>query len=410
MREGGYTGAVSDRTMVILVGGRAALCRVAGIPSVVRHVAAAQQLGLRAIVVFPRALAALGAEIAGAVSGRCPCVVVEDLERELGDDNDELVIVSAADWYLSFGTIHSFAQRTHGFARARVVERGAPAAPLARIPRTLLPRVCEDLATESVARIVEFATRQAVVFEPEAGDRQRLSDDVSITAAEEKLVASVFGKPPLFDAGRPRRELAIHLAKPLARVGLDFAVLSMAKNAGGLAAATILFAPGYGAGLLGALAYFLVRALDGALAVAARASIGENARREKLDAAGDTVMQLAVLWAIALRPDMGPEGIGLASFASLGLVIATGLAWTFVLRDLWAAHSSKSLVDEPADEFLSRFVQRDGAAVALIFAALIGRLDLFLWSAAAAAHLFYIIWLTARSRRKTSLERFGAAG
>ncbi len=395
--------------MVILVGGRAALSRVGGVPSVVRHVAAAERLGLAPIVVFPASLGALGAETAGILAVLCPFIVASAVADYLPAE-EPWTLASAADWYLSFGTTLSFKERTSGPARARVVERGAPAAPLARVATNSLATLCDELATTPAALLLERATRTAIVFEPESTDQQRLGDDASQAAAEEKLLASVFGRRSLLDAGRPRRELAALLAPPLASLDSDFTWLSMLKNAAGLVAALLLLAPGYGAGIAGALFYFAVRILDGALALAARAVVGESAWREKLDAGGDTVMQIAVLWAIALRPDAPPEATLLAAFACLGLVVATGLAWSFVLRDIWAAHSTRSLVDEPADEFLSRFVQRDGVAVALLFAALLGRLDLFLWGAAAAAHLFYILWLLARSRRSASPPALRAAG
>jgi hypothetical protein len=59
------------------------------------------------------------------------------------------------------------------------------------------------------------------------------------------------------------------------------------------------------------------------------------------------------------------------------------------------------------DEFISRFVQRDGIAYALLFAAAAGRLDLFLWAAAVASHLFYVLWLIARPRSAGGTMAFG---
>jgi hypothetical protein len=58
---------------------------------------------------------------------------------------------------------------------------------------------------------------------------------------------------------------------------------------------------------------------------------------------------------------------------------------------------------------VSRFVQRDGIAYALLFAAATGSLHLFLWAAAVASHLFYVLWLLARPRDAGTPMAFGRA-
>ncbi len=45
--------------------------------------------------------------------------------------------------------------------------------------------------------------------------------------------------------------------------------------------------------------------------------------------------------------------------------------------------------------------------MSLLFAAAAGRLDLFLWAAAIASHLFYIFWLLARPRGSGRSMAFG---
>jgi hypothetical protein len=52
-------------------------------------------------------------------------------------------------------------------------------------------------------------------------------------------------------------------------------------------------------------------------------------------------------------------------------------------------------------------VQRDGIAYALLFAAVAGRLDLLLWAAALASHLFYVLWLITRPRREDGTMAIG---
>lgn len=407
VRQERYTSQVTDRTLLILIGGRAALTEVLGVPSVMRHVACARRLGVEPVAVYPANLTELGAEIATRLGEGVAVISANDLgpgHPALGSS----VLVSVADWYLSFGTMLAFVRGTEGRARAEVVERDAPCCPLARVDADELPSLLARLETETPGLVLQQVLSGAQRFSPETSDRQRLSDDASAVLAEEKLLDSVFGHTDFLHGGHLRRVIAAPIARYLTRLAPHFILLSGAQTAMGLAAAWILAYPGYAAGLLGASAYFMVRSLNGALAAASRATAAESARREMLDASGDTLMQLAVLAAITIA--VGPEAKNAAIVAATGLVLATALAWFFVLRDIWAAHESGSVVDEPADEFLSRFVQRDGAALALLFAGCIGRLDLFLFAAALSAHLFYFRWFLARRRHQSPVGPNGSAG
>lgn len=406
---------MADRTLLILLGGRAAVSAVFGVPSVLRHVASARRLGLVPIIAYPERLRDLGAEVGQIVGAATQTVSVAELvatqKLDSADTQNDFLcdtLVSVADWYLSFGTLLAFAHGTQGRAHAEVIERDAPCTPLARASRGDLKRLAVELENQSPGLLLHSTLGDSQRFSPETGDRQRLSDDASTALAEEKLLDSVFGNTDFLHGSRLRRAIAAPIARYLTKLAPHFILLSGAQTAMGLAAAWVLSYPSYLHGLIGAAAYFVVRSLNGALSVASRATVAESARREMLDASGDTLMQLAVLIAIVIA--LGPSATTPALIAAVGLLLATAFAWLFVLRDVWAAHESGSVVEEPADEFLSRFVQRDGAALALLFAGLIGRLDLFLWAAALSAHLFYFRWFLVRRRQQRRATPLGMAG
>jgi hypothetical protein len=63
-----------------------------------------------------------------------------------------------------------------------------------------------------------------------------------------------------------------------------------------------------------------------------------------------------------------------------------------VLKPVWAADALGIRHRVRRDNFASRFSRANGPAYALLAAALLGRLDLFLWAAAITSHLFYLLW------------------
>lgn len=383
-------------TLVVMVSGRGALARLAGVPSVLRHLATARLLGMQAIVVFPASRRALGAEVSGVVAGVARCLSSDEFQRESGDAG-ELVTVVSAEWYLSPSPLRGRRERR---IVTRVCERGAVSSPLARITLAEAKTVARNLDRESAATgLARLIDSDVAVVDLPARAEQRLSDNVSTRHAENKLADTLFGPNRGLSLVRVKRRVAPMLARVLALTPLAPLGIAVVKLATGLVAAWVIAGPGYSTGVAGAVLFFSSRMLGAAGAVLARAGLRDNEIREKLDLAGDTVVHVAVLWSLAGGPARGEGAVALACIATAGVLASTAVAYVFVLQELWATRGRDDREGPTSDEFVARFTQRDGIAYALVFAALTARLDLFLLAAAVASHLFYLLWLIARQRR-----------
>lgn len=414
-------------TLVVLVSSRGALATLAGVPSVERHVQAGRTLGLDVVVVYPPERRALGAEIRGLVDDDATCIPADQFAEQFPLQNGQAgepgesaargALVVAAEWYLSLTAILAVRDEAAPRVFGRVCERGCVSVPVARVTRDEAAHVARQLGTTSAAAtLATLLDAGTATIDLDSRSEQRLSDNVSTAHAEEKLIAHLFGPQRMLPVLRLRPTLAPLLARRFNDTALGPAGISAIKLAVGLAAAWIIEGGSYAEGLAGALLYFAARLIGASGIVLARASLADSDIREKLDVAGDTVLHVALLWSLAGGPARGSGGVVLAAIATAGVLVSTGVAYVFVLRGTWDARrretSRSGAARVPAssaagDEFVSRFVQRDGIAYALLFAAAAGSLDLFLWAAALASHLFYVLWLLTRSRREDGTMALG---
>lgn len=408
-----------SETLVIFVSGRGALAELAGVPSVERHVQAGKTLGLDVVVVYPSQRRALGAEIRGFVHEDADCIPADQFEARAASLHfaDDHVLVVAAEWYLALAALIAVRDSPSLRVFGRVCERGRISVPVARVSCANAIAVAAHLgSTSAAAALAALPTPDDESIDLDSRSEQRLSDNISTAHAEEKLIRTVFGPHRILPVLRLRPIVAPRLARALSHTVLGPTRISAVKLLLGLAAAWILAEGSYASGVAGASLYFLARLLGAAGIVLARASLVESEVREKLDLAGDTVLHIALLWALAGGAARGHGAIAAALLATIGVLLSTGVAYVFVVHESWQARKRDSLPalgervqptmiaarahhsGAAGDEFVSRFVQRDGIAYALLFAALVGSLDLFLWAAAVASHLFYVLWLLARPR------------
>ncbi len=407
---------------VVFVSSRGALAALAGVPSVERHVEAGRTLGLDVVVVFPPERRALGAEVRGFVHPEAACIPADQLAghlaRRFGDPSaapgeaDANVLVVAAEWYLSLSAIAAVRNADGDRAFGRVCERGCVSVPVARISAEEAVGIADQLGTTSAAAALgALPDASSLSIDLEPNGEQRLSDNVSIAHAEDKLIQNLFGPPRFLPLLRLRPTLAPVLARRFNDTAIGPAAISTIKLAVGLLAAWVLGGGTYANGLAGAGLYFFARLIGASGIVLARASLADGDVREKLDLAGDTVLHLALLWSLAGGAARDGGGVLLAAIATVGLMVSTGIAYVFVLRQARDARkrtgTSAPQAGSAVDELVSRFVQRDGVAYALLFAAVTGTLDLFLWAAALASHLFWILWLLLRPRREDGAMALG---
>ncbi len=405
--------------LVVFVSSRGALATLAGVPSVERHVQAGRTLGLEVAVVYPPERRALGAEIRGLVEDDVACIPADQLSAHLSSrTGTDGILALAAEWYLSMTAILAVREAASPRVFGRTCERGCVSVPIARITVEDALVVAAQLGTMSAAATLATMLGAATPsVDLDSRGEQRLSDNVSTAHAEEKLVENLFGSQRLLPVLRLRPTLAPLLARRFNDSELGPAGISAIKLVVGLAAAWILGGTGYAAGLAGAALYFLARLIGASGVVLARASLSDNDVRQRLDLAGDTVLHLALLWALAGGAARESGGVMLAAIATVGVLVSTGIAYVFVVResrearrrglDASVAAQGRVVTAAVGNEFVSRFVQRDGIAYALLFAAVAGRLDLLLWAAALASHLFYVLWLITRPRREGGTMAIG---
>ncbi|MFP6627058.1 MAG: hypothetical protein VCA74_08410 [Deltaproteobacteria bacterium] len=383
--------------IVLLVTGRTAVSRIGGMTAVGRHVATAIKLGLEPMVLFPPSMRALGAEIAGELDGRARSMPADTLGDQAGG-NDDLVLVVAADWYISPRATMEFVEETDGRAVARFKERNREVAPLARLPVKQLRRLIDDLADNASGEIINRACgREAAVFTLDVSQRHRLSDNVAVERAETKLFGRTHTNAAGPELGFVQKRISIPITRRLAGTRVVPMHVCAAKVALGLASAWVLAGGGYMAGLVGAVAFFFSQVLDGVASQLARATLRDSSQGEKADFASDIILHLALLWALATA-----TGTTLAAaVAAVGLLVSAWLAHSRVLARLWALRAAGRLYQVAPDPPASRFANREGTAYGLLLAALVARFDLFLLAAALVNHMVYAAaWLlTERGRR-----------
>lgn len=380
------------RPVVFLVTGRTAVARVGGISAIRRHVATAERLGLTPVVVYPPRFTTLGAEIDADLRGRAVCVAADAVGDALGSDEVDALVI-AADWFVSPAALYAFGSRTSGAAVARFTDRGRTVAPVARLAvgrlRPLLSRLDESPVSELISEIVPADAR---VVDLEVSERHRLSDSAAIERCERKLFGLGSHRAEPWIVRNLERYVAIPVASHLARTRITPLQVSAVKVALTFFVAYTVSSPGYAAGVIAALLYAASRVLDAVAGDLARAAVKPRARGDKFDVYGDFVAHLALLWAIPARFGWPTGQILAAAVTTLGLAASGVMTYRRVLKPVWHAHALGIRHRVRRDNFASRFSRANGPALAFLAAALIGRLDLFLWAAAIASHAFYLVW------------------
>ncbi len=390
-------GSVEREPVVLLVPGRAALAQLAGMSSVARHVAMVERMGMEPVVVFPARMRTLGAEVSGEIPDETRCIDSEAFSNLFEDE--QTVLVLAADWYVSFRAVAVFCRETHGIAAARFNDRGRIVAPFARLRvrdvKTFLPKLAESPSGQLISTA---AGTNATIYTCGVKSRHRLSDNVAIERAEAKLFSSLNkpGRLPIVDV--MQKYLPLGATRRLARTGAPPLAVSAIKFAAGVGGAALLANTTFSWTLAGALLLCLTRTLDGSASEIARARILRRSLVEKVDLFGDIAVFILCVTAIASRVELGPPVGKLAMVATIGIVTSAAMTYLLVLQDRWATLDGTGFIPSPANDFASRFTNRGGATYALIPAVLIRRLDLFLWAAAIASHLFYLLLLRTRTK------------
>jgi hypothetical protein len=391
-------GRYERNPVIILVTGRTAVARVGGLTSVGRNVATARRLGLEPSILFPSRMPALGAEIAGEVPTDVSCIPSDSFANQLGNDND-FVLVIAGDWFIAPPAIMAFSEETRGAAVAKFKEQDRTVAPLARMTVGQVRSLIDKLANHPTGELIlKAADSHSIVVPLSVRERHRLSDSVAIQRCEEKLFAMLGTRAEPPHVRLVERHVAIPVARLLARSPVTPFHIAMLQIALTILAARLFLIGGFAMGIVGAVIFALSRIAESVATDLARAAVREGVNDRPIIVALDIFGQIAIIWAIALSIDLIDYGALLAVVATAGLIASTWLTIRRILRPVWHARATRTRHSIAPDNFPTRFLRRHGAAWGLLLAALVGRLDLFLWAAALGSHLFYLMWLRVDSR------------
>ncbi len=204
------------------------------------------------------------------------------------------------------------------------------------------------------------------------------------------------------------RKVSALLTRLFLRIGLSPNAITVLSLLIGLVAAGSFALGSYAAGILGGLLFQLSAIVDCCDGEVARLTNRQSRFGEQLDIAADNVVHMAIFagvaWGLFLQ-----QGSGAGSWLPLALgaaaVLGNGLSF-------WLVNRAKALRDRQvwvnptqaarSDFIFKNMVSRDFSAVLLIFA-LVGKVEWFLWLAAAGSNIFWVVlaWIT----RPSSLAR-----
>jgi len=228
-------------------------------------------------------------------------------------------------------------------------------------------------------------------------------DAATARAAERRLFQSLRGQYEGFVDTYFNRAVSALLSRMFLALRLSPNAITLVATAVGLLAAAAFAQGSYVAGIAGALLFQLAAVVDCCDGEVARLTFSESAFGEQLDIMTDNTVHMAIF-----------AGIGIGAFHAQGgwsgaapwLPLALGGVAVFANAvSLWLVARAKAIGRErgwrsPAqavrvDFILKNMASRDFSVV-LLFFAVIGQLDWFLWLAAIGGNLFWMLlaWTT----------------
>lgn len=240
------------------------------------------------------------------------------------------------------------------------------------------------LRTESSPRASGSAPRRISVG-PGSWTRIRKPEDAF--QAQERLWDSLPQESDGYIA-RFDRGLSIALSKRLIALPITPNQLTTLGLAVGLLGAALLAQPSYPLCVLGALLLWSCCILDGCDGEVARLKLLDSPAGARFDALADNAVHLAVFLAIPAHVAAAHPGARVlppALTLLAGFLLSAFWTWRLILRRPGGS---------PLHRVFERVASRDFLYLVLLLA-LAGRLDWFLWAAAAGSHLFWAALLAA---------------
>jgi phosphatidylglycerophosphate synthase len=256
--------------------------------------------------------------------------------------------------------------------RARLTDRSGKPLPIGVTTEPL------NSLEKALARVPVIASMKVaeIVVDADSARRAERALWASVKSSTDGLVDRVFNRP----CGRP-------LSKMLIRTPISPNTVSLISVVIGLIAAWFFASRDYSTSIIAALLFQISAIVDCVDGDIARVAFKESPLGKWLDLVGDQVVHLAVFGGIAIGL-MKAGGGNTALWLGLSAIAGALLSFAVVVRGLCRTRSDdggrlQKLIDSATNRDFS---------VLVLFLAVIGHLEWFLWLTAIGSHLF---WMTA---------------
>lgn len=371
----------------------------------------------------PRTWEAMAAEVPGfclvaSVRGVFSRALIESLRREVQEGQaifvaQPVVQRAAGDRRVS---VKVQAERLLALGSLRAEDATLVAADLLVLPAGLMAAAQDTHTPSGAMPIRRWIERAAIdgrvrVLRTDGHPSQWYQDvrtQAEVPAAERKLFSSLKGEFEGFVDHYFNRKVSRWFTRIFLALGASPNAITMVATVLGLLAAVGFGLGTYEAAIVAALLFQFAAVIDCCDGEVARLTFTESAFGAWLDIAMDNVVHMAIFAGIAVGAYQQVAGQDDAWIPlALGAAAVLGNASSFVLvtraQRIKAASGWKTPVHAAWSEFMLKNVASRDFSVIVLIAALLGKLDWFLWMASAGSLVFtaLMLWVirpSARSR------------
>jgi len=361
----------------------------------------------------PRTWEAMAAEVHGfclvaSVRGVFSRALIESLRREVQEGQAILVAQPVAQRVAGDRrvAVKVQAERLVSLGASRGEDATLVAADLLVLPAGLMAAAQDTQTPPGAMPIRRWIERAAIdgrvrVLRTDGRPSQWYQDvrtQADVPAAERKLFSSLKGEFEGFVDRYFNRKVSRWFTRIFLALGVSPNAITMVATIVGLLAAVGFGIGTYQAAVMAALLFQFAAVIDCCDGEVARLTFTESAFGAWLDIAMDNVVHMAIFAGIAVGAYQKAAGQGEAWISlALGAAAVLGNALSFVLvtraQKIKAASGWRTPVHAAWSEFMLKNVaSRDFSAIVLL-AALLGKLDWFLWMASAGSLAFAVLML-----------------
>lgn len=361
----------------------------------------------------PRTWEAMAAEVHGfclvaSVRGVFSRALIESLRREVQEGQAILVAQPVAQRVAGDRrvAVKVQAERLVSLGASRGEDATLVAADLLVLPAGLMAAAQDTQTPPGAMPFRRWIERAAIdgrvrVLRTDGHPSQWYQDvrtQADVPAAERKLFSSLKGEFEGFVDRYFNRKVSRWFTRIFLVLGVSPNVITMVATIVGLLAAVGFGIGTYQAAVIAALLFQFAAVIDCCDGEVARLTFTESAFGAWLDIAMDNVVHMAIFAGIAVGAYQQAAGQGEAWISLvLGAAAVLGNALSFVLvtraQKIKAASGWRTPVHAAWSEFMLKNVASRDFSLIVLLAALLGKLDWFLWMASAGSLAFAVLML-----------------